>query len=68
MEKMIGVDVDVHILTNDRKLIIDIIPFDDIEMEKIIKDMREIRKIHIELHGRMYDSIMNKQDYRHKAE
>jgi hypothetical protein len=37
------------------------------EMENIIEDIRKNRKVHIELHGRMYDSIMNKQDY-HKQD
>lgn len=59
----IGVDVNVHVLIKDRKLIIDVIPFDDIEMEKIIDGIRKLRKVHIELHGKMYDSIVNEQEY-----
>lgn len=64
----INTDVNVHILTKDRKLIIDVVPFDDIEMEKMIEDIRENRKIHIELGGRMYDSIYTRQEYHHKVE
>lgn len=62
-DMVINADTNVHILPKDRKLIIDIVPLNDTEMEKIIDDMRKDRKLHIELGGRMYDSICSQQEY-----